>query len=404
MNAPLPPERPPIRPEQPPAAPGHSPVDPAQPPVAGGGGPGPQDGVALCLSGGGYRAMLFHVGALWRLNELGWLGKLGCVSSVSGGSITAAVLGLRWGALEFSGGVATNLDAELVDPIRALAGETIDVWAVLAGILIPGKSVAEMVAAAYRKHLFKTATLQALPDVPRFVINSTNLQTGVLWRFSKDYMADYTIGLVRHPVLELATAVAASSAFPPILSPLRLKLDPVSFSTEGRGRNYKEPFDCDAVLSDGGVYDNLGLETAWKSCKTVLVSDGGGQMEAEGTVHGDWVRQAIRVNSVIDNQVRDLRKRETVAGYERGERDGSYWGIRSKTASFGPPPDSLPCPPKQTRVLATTPTRLKAMDAILQERLINWGYAICDVGMRRWVTPQASPPAAFPYPGAGVGE
>jgi Patatin-like phospholipase len=48
--------------------------------------------VALCLSGGGFRAMLFHVGALWRLNELGWLKKLERVSSVSGGSITAGVL------------------------------------------------------------------------------------------------------------------------------------------------------------------------------------------------------------------------------------------------------------------------------------------------------------------------
>ena len=55
--------------------------------------------IALCLSGGGYRAMLFHVGALWRLNEVGYLSKLSRVSSVSGGSITAGVLactGLSW--------------------------------------------------------------------------------------------------------------------------------------------------------------------------------------------------------------------------------------------------------------------------------------------------------------------
>jgi NTE family protein len=50
----------------------------------------PDSGIALCLSGGGYRAILFHVGALWRLNELGYLPKLDRVSSVSGGSITAA--------------------------------------------------------------------------------------------------------------------------------------------------------------------------------------------------------------------------------------------------------------------------------------------------------------------------
>ena len=62
---------------------------------------GQEDGVALSLSGGGYRAMIFHVGALYRLNEVGLLGKLSRISSVSGGSITAGFLGLVWDKLEF---------------------------------------------------------------------------------------------------------------------------------------------------------------------------------------------------------------------------------------------------------------------------------------------------------------
>src|SRR5262249_41136739 len=32
-----------------------------------------EEGIGLCLSGDGYRAMLFHTGALWRLNQLGYL-------------------------------------------------------------------------------------------------------------------------------------------------------------------------------------------------------------------------------------------------------------------------------------------------------------------------------------------
>jgi NTE family protein len=52
----------------------------------------PSAGIALCLSGGGYRAMLFHLSALKRLNEIAYLPKLRRVSSVSGGSITAGVL------------------------------------------------------------------------------------------------------------------------------------------------------------------------------------------------------------------------------------------------------------------------------------------------------------------------
>ena len=47
----------------------------------------PTAGTALCLSGGGYRAMLFHLGVLWRLNDAGMLPELDRISSVSGGSI-----------------------------------------------------------------------------------------------------------------------------------------------------------------------------------------------------------------------------------------------------------------------------------------------------------------------------
>jgi len=50
------------------------------------------DEVGLCLSGGGYGAMLFHVGVLWRLNEMGWLPRLTRISSVSRDSITAGVI------------------------------------------------------------------------------------------------------------------------------------------------------------------------------------------------------------------------------------------------------------------------------------------------------------------------
>jgi NTE family protein len=157
------------------------------------------------------------------------------------------------------------------------------------------------------------------------------------------------------------------------------------------------------VLSDGGVYDNLGLQTAWGDYTTILVSDGGGKMAPEPKVASDWARQAFRVNAVIDNQVRSLRKRETIAGFQRKDRTGTYWGIRSHVADYGPPPGSLPCPPEQTAVLAAVETRLEAMDGLLQERLINWGYAVCDVAMRRWLIPAAGAPAGFPYPAARVG-
>jgi NTE family protein len=92
-----------------------------------------------------------------------------------------------------------------------------------------------------------------------------------------------------------------------------------------------------------------------------------------------------------------------ISAFVDGERQGTYWGIRSHVADYGPPAGSLACPPESTRKLAETKTRLKRMDGWVQERLINWGYAICDAGMRTWVDPTASPPGAFPYPSSGIG-
>jgi len=80
--------------------------------------------------------------------------------------------------------------------------------------------LADRVASAYRKFLFGTASLQSLPDAPRFVFNATSVQSGVLWRVSKPYMADYRVGRVLSPDVEIAIAVGASSAFPPVLSPV----------------------------------------------------------------------------------------------------------------------------------------------------------------------------------------
>jgi NTE family protein len=358
-------------------------------------------GIGLCLSGGGYRAMLFHVGVLWRLNELGYLPRLDRVSSVSGGSITAGVLGARWGRLGFDpAGVAKAFEAQVVAPVRDLAGRTIDARAIIGGALLPG-TIAEAVASAYDKHLFDGATLQSLPDRPRFVINATNVQSGALWRFSKPYMADYRVGRVEKPTTSLAVAVGASSAFPPVLSPVLLELARGLVQPMDGVDLHEEPYTTEVVLTDGGVYDNLGLETVWKRYRTVLVSDAGGKMQAEAEPEHDWARHALRVLDLIDNQVRSLRKRQVIDAYQRGERLGAYWGVRTDIADYGLP-TALPCPLERTTELANTPTRLKRLDPDVQERLINWGYAVCDAAMRRHVDPTLPAPRGFPYPARAV--
>jgi NTE family protein len=363
----------------------------------------PTEDWGLCLSGGGYRAMLFHLGGILRLNEAGLLSRLSRISSVSGGSITAATLGTRWGKLDWHEGAARKLHEQLIEPVRALAHHTIDLPAVVEG-LAPFTSVGQRVAHAYREHLFGDSTLQALPQEPgpRFVICATNLESGVLFRFSRPYVADWRVGTVRDPDIEVADAVAASSAFPPVLSPFEIDLRHAAWETVPGNELVGNGYRGKIALSDGGVYDNLGLETVWKRCRTVLVSDGGGHMPDDPDPPHDWPRQTLRVLKVIDNQVRDLRKRQTVASYELRLRNGTYWGIRSDVADYHLP-DALPCPPDQTRALAEIPTRLKKIDDIHQERLINWGYAICDTALRRWVQAALPRPERLPYPESGVG-
>jgi NTE family protein len=362
----------------------------------------PRAGIALCLSGGGYRAMLFHVGVLWRLNELGYLSKIARFSSVSGGSITAAVLGVGWGQLAFDGsGIATNFRDAVVGAVRSMASHTVDEWSILKGIFSPG-SIADKVAGAYRKHLFGDATLQSLPDSPRFVFNATNIQSKALCRFSKPYMWDYRVGKVANPTLDIAVAVAASSAFPPVLSPLTLEFKETDFVPNTGLDLQFPPYTTKMVLTDGGVYDNLGLETAWKNYQTVLVSDAGGMYAPEPNPKHDWIGHTKRVTDLIDNQVRSLRKRQVIDSFKARARTGAYWGIWTEIGDYQLP-DALPAPPDKTHILATTETRLKALDAELQEKLINWGYAVCDAAMRKHVNAAPElPRPVFPYP-VGVG-
>ena len=74
------------------------------------------DVIGLCLSGGGFRAMIYHVGVLVRLNELGLLSRIQEVASVSGGSITAGKLAEAWKRLRFDDkGVALNFVEQVAD-------------------------------------------------------------------------------------------------------------------------------------------------------------------------------------------------------------------------------------------------------------------------------------------------
>jgi NTE family protein len=389
-----------------------------------------EDGIAVCLSGGGYRAMLFHTGVLWRLLEFGLLspgdrtatppgaapqpvGTFRRISSVSGGSIISGLLGYKWKSLDFSTNATllATYQSAVVKPIRELAGVTLasgtleGAIKVLTDIVTPG-SVNEHVARAYDKHLFKKAKLSALPGEPRWVINASNLQSGALWRFMAPYMADWKVGRNTHTdKVSIAQAVAASSAFPPVLAPATFEFQESDFTPNsgGKGANnlQRPPFTTEVQLADGGVYDNLGLETAYKRYRTLLVSDAGAPFKPIKDVPTNWASLGKRVIDVVDNQVRALRKRLLLNALVTGVRRGAYWDIDADIALLSAP-GKLPCPHPQTMQLAAVGTDLGEKDARTQERLINWGYAICDASIRTWFDTSLPAPTSFPYPASGV--
>lgn len=354
-------------------------------------------GASLALSGGGYRAMLFHVGALRRLNEAGFLPHIKQYSSVSGGSITAGVLGIKWNDLGFDAdGVGQGFDA-VESALFDVAGKWIDITSVVAGVLTPGASIADKVTKRYRKHIFGDATLQDLPATPEFVFNSTNLQTGRLVRFTREKIASWGIGEIRSSTLDLGSVVTASSAFPPVLSPKTIRFSHDEWRK--RGEYGIPPFTTDMSLADGGVYDNLGLERA-SHFHTVLASDGGAPFKIKPSLKLDWILQSKRAWLTTDRQVRSLRKRQLIAEYVRRERGGTYWGITTDIEAYVADGlhNPLPTHPEVTGKLASIATKLRPIGRGDRYRLINWGYAVCDAAIRTHVDQSIPRPTDIPHP------
>ena len=246
---------------------------------------------------------------------------------------------------------------------------------------------------------------------PRFTIYATNLQTGASVRFSKPYLADYHLGRIESSRIELATAVAASCALPPILSPLIIKFNPQDWKDWENGENYKDKLVFNKsrlrkslFLTDGGVYDNLGLERVWDRYATVLVSDAGAPFQATQGSMGfrlNELTRALRAVSILTEQARALRKRWLITDMKNGLVHGAYWGISTHIRDYNLEIHGCPLPLLDdntiTHSLSRIRTRLNHFSADEQERLINWGYALTDAAMRRHIIEKGAPPGKLPY-------
>jgi NTE family protein len=337
---------------------------------------------ALCLSGGGFRAALFHLGACRRLNELGILSKVDSIIAVSGGSILAGHLATVLRPWPIAGTVVDGWEQEVEAPFRRFVQRDLRTGPILRRWLIPWNwfrpaTQVQGLEAAYRKDLTQL-TLADLPPKPNFVFCATDMTHGVSWVFERQRVGSYLAGYLKPaPAWPLARAVAASSCFPPIFDPLPIALTAGQNPVDALDR--RQSTWQDQAVSDGGLYDNLGLQPAERH-GTILVSDGG-QPFFPRPPRGPLQRIQAYLD-IQGKQAGAVRKRLLIAQYQDRIKQGTYWGIGSAVRRYRD--DAEPGYTKDfaAGTIATIRTDLDAFADAEINVLLNHGYLLADIAMR----------------------
>ena len=326
--------------------------------------------VGLALSGGGFRASLFHIGVLARLAELDVLRHVEVLSCVSGGSILGAYYYLEVQRLletkadaqisrqdyidivhrlesHFLKGVQRNIRTRMfANPITNLkiavssgytrthlAGELYE--KVIYSRIEDGKGDAprymhDLIVHPLNDNGTKNRAFRPkfhnwrrAAKVPVLVLNSTSLNTGHLWQFTASWMGE--------PPGDINVAIDSNERLrrmyyqeaPPRHQEMRLGYAVGSSAcvpgvfTPLRLKNLYP--DRDVLLVDGGVHDNQGTSTLLEQgCTVVLVSDASGQMDSQAHPSSGLVGAPLRSNNIMMSRVRQAQFRELAARQHSG--------------------------------------------------------------------------------------
>ena len=252
--------------------------------------------IGLALSGGGSRAIAFHLGCLRALHELEILDNVKVISTVSGGSVIGGLYaGHQESFPEFERRVQQLLAQGLMRSAIRKAFTTTEglrslyCWVIL--FLVNGVSftlsratwaISLLFPADQRSRwrlrflhapvrrfasrttilrlvlddVFEGKRLRELPtDGPLLIILAADLRTGSAFYFSRQSSGSWRLGELADREVSLAHAVTASAAYPLFLP----ALDEILPFNKKDGSRREER----VTLTDGGVYDNLGLAPLW---------------------------------------------------------------------------------------------------------------------------------------------
>jgi predicted acylesterase/phospholipase RssA len=224
--------------------------------------------IGLALSGGGFRASLYHLGLLRFLRDAGILSQVTHITSVSGGSITAAHVVLNWDRYNSSANEFDAAASELLSFVRLdVRNRIVRRFPLSLPLRWPrkllGRSNRKMTRTGlleyhYEKYLYGDTSLFELPEKPQLHLLATNLSEGCLCSFSRQGLLmarpqpghSLRMDRIHVGLATVAMAVTASSAFPGFFPPLELTGADVGVSVGEFGRQ---------AYTDGGVFDNLGV-------------------------------------------------------------------------------------------------------------------------------------------------
>lgn len=339
--------------------------------------------IALALSGGGIRAMVFHLGVLKLLAERGLLEHVNRISTVSGGSLVVGFImkesGLSWPSSD-------DFLSKVYPSIRAKLCERSLQWGALRQLRNPLhlrflSSRANLLGLALKNEWGIDEKLSDLPSRPEWSINGTTAENGKRFRFKRDDLGDYSLGYAPSGNFPLADALAVSAAFPGGFGPLAIPTAQFGF----RRRKWNAPAGTEEVVNigyktlhlyDGGVYDNLGLEPFFDAGKSqskhpenfIVVSDAGSPLPSGFNFHRLNPRRLMRIADIMSNQAHALRVRTFTSYLQQGPNRGALFFINTPVGD---------APAEDTSAFAASfPTTLRRLTPEQFDRLADHGYKV----------------------------
>ncbi len=364
--------------------------------------------IALALSGGGFRATVFHLGVLSRLAEEDQLENVTYLSTVSGGSLCAGLVyalnNFRWPtSKEYKDQVFPQTRDILMtkDLKRAM------ITRALTRILEITDSRADDLSELLQELWGVNIALKDLPERPRWMINATCYETGKNWRFERSRMGDYIFGYSSDTDVPLSDALAASAGFPGLIGPLALETskhkwfkyasdlrDPLDRDSENAEQTTPvQPAYSPVHLWDGGMYDNYGLEglhdfdTGWRNdIDFLIVSDASGQSKPQAYQPGLRALERM-VTGIMMDQIRSLRAREVLGRITQKLNKGAFLQIgntgeyifkEAEKAGFIVQKKDNYLSSDEVSLAATMKTDIAKLDDRTFERVYRHGFEVAD--------------------------